>query len=124
MPGPDVAVKARALPAGADHHADGGDLVFRLDDGELVLLRLRINAQVLAMRAEGFGKRGGRRDRVPGGDGRAAIDAAERRGIVAADEDAVAHLVALDDIEPAGAGQMLRRVVETEPKRLHVRRDQ
>ena len=30
---------ARAVPAGADHHADGGDLVFRLHDGEFVLLR-------------------------------------------------------------------------------------
>ena len=39
MPGPEVAVKARApFHAGADHHADGGDLVLGLHDG--VTLRL------------------------------------------------------------------------------------
>ena len=35
---------ARAVPAGADHHADGGDLVLRLHDGEVVLLGHRIDA--------------------------------------------------------------------------------
>ena len=40
MPGPAVGVNARA-PAhdGADHHADGGQLVLGLQDGEAVLLR-------------------------------------------------------------------------------------
>ena len=41
MPGPAVGVNARA-PAhdGANHHADGGQLVLGLDNREAVLLRL------------------------------------------------------------------------------------
>ena len=43
MPGPEVAVKARApFQAGADHDADRGQLVLGLDDGVFRLLGLRI----------------------------------------------------------------------------------
>ena len=37
---------ARAVPAGADHHADRGELVLGLDDGVLGLAGLRIDAQL------------------------------------------------------------------------------
>ena len=84
---------ARAVPAGADHHADRGELVLGLDDGVFRLLGVRIDAQLGAMAREGFGERGGRRDRIPGADGGAAIDGAERRRRIALDEDAVADLV-------------------------------
>ena len=36
---------ARAVPAGADHHADRGEFVLGLDDGEFVLLGRWIDAQ-------------------------------------------------------------------------------
>ena len=43
MPGPEVAVKARApFHAGADHHADGGEFVLGLDDGVFRLLGVRV----------------------------------------------------------------------------------
>ena len=35
---------ARAVPGGADHHADRGELVLGLDDGVAVLLGCRIDA--------------------------------------------------------------------------------
>ena len=51
---------ARAVPGGADHHADRGELVLGLHDGEFVLLGFRIDAQPLAVAREGLGERGGR----------------------------------------------------------------
>ena len=39
---------ARAVPGGADHHADGGELVFGLDEGEVLRAGLRIDAQLSA----------------------------------------------------------------------------
>ena len=43
MPGPEVAVKARApFHAGADHHADRGEFVLGLHDGVFGFLGLRI----------------------------------------------------------------------------------
>ena len=50
MPGPEVAGEgARAVPGGADHHADRGELVLGLDDGVVGLLGLGSCAQPLAM---------------------------------------------------------------------------
>ena len=48
MPGPEVAVNARApfQPAPIDH-ADRGELVLGLDDGEAVLAGRRVDAELL-----------------------------------------------------------------------------
>ena len=43
---------AGAVPAGADHDADRGEFVLGLDDGEFVLLGLRIDAQPLQWRVK------------------------------------------------------------------------
>ena len=108
MPGPEVAVKARApFQRGADHHADRGQLVLGLDDRVALLLAVGVAAQPLAMRREGLGERGGRRDRVPGAHRGAAVDRAQGRGVVAADEDAVADLVALFEPEAERAIERL-----------------
>ena len=50
MPGPRGGGEgARAVPARADHDADRGELVLGLDDGELVLAGVRIDAELLAV---------------------------------------------------------------------------
>ena len=48
---------AGAVPAGADHDADRSQLILGLDDGELVLLGLRIDAQAAAIARKGLGER-------------------------------------------------------------------
>ena len=48
---------------------------------------------------EGFGQRRGRRDRIPRAHRGAAIDRAERGGIVAFEQDAVADLVGTADAQ-------------------------
>ena len=69
---------AGAVPGGADHHADRGELVLGLDDGVAVLAgRPDRRGNFAAVLAEGLRQRGRRRDRIPGRDRRAAIDAAE-----------------------------------------------
>ncbi len=115
---------ARAVPAGADHHADRGQLVLGLDDGELVLLGLGIHPHALAVALECLGERRGRRDRIPGRDGGAAIDAAERGSGVALEEDPVADLVGAPNPESDRALEMLDRVVAAHVERLDVGRDQ
>src|SRR5580692_7213885 len=87
-------------------------------------LRFGIDAELSAMIAEGFGERGGGRDRIPGCNRSPAIDATERGGIVAADEDAVADRVGPCERETAGTRQMLARIVVAEPERFHVGRDE
>ena len=58
MPGPDVAVNARApfQPAPIDD-ADRGELVLGLDDRELVLAGRLVDAQLLAVLLERLGER-------------------------------------------------------------------
>ena len=108
MPGPACGGEgARAVPARADHRADGRDLVFGLDDREFVLLGLRIDAQFAAMLHEGFGERGRWRDGIPGRHRRPAINTAERRGIIAIDEDAISHRVRTRHAKAANAGEVL-----------------
>jgi hypothetical protein len=93
---------ARAVPAGAHHHADGGDLVLGLHDGVAASRRWRGRAVLGAVLLEGLGHRRRRRDRVPGAHRGAAVHAAQRRGAVAVDEDAVAHLVGARTRRPSG----------------------
>ena len=95
-------------------------LVLALHDRVLGLAGFRIVPQLLAVGAEGVRQRGGRRDRIPGADGGAAIDRAERGGVVALDEDAVADLVGLLDPEPDRAFQVLQRPVAAEMQRMDV----
>src|SRR5207237_8449640 len=112
---------ARAVPGGADYDSYGGELVLRLDDGELVLASALINAQLRAVEGERFGERRGRRDRVPRAHRRATVDAAERGGRVAVDEDLVADVVGALHLQAERVLQVLARVVETELQRVQVR---
>ena len=114
---------ARAVPAGADHHADRGKLVLGLDDGVAVLL-VAVRAIARAMPLECFGDRGGRRDRIPGAHRRAAIDRAERDRAVALDEDAVADGVRLLHPQADRMLEVHHHVVAAEVQRVHVRLDQ
>ena len=70
-----------------------GDLVLRLDDGVGLLAGLLVHAQLLGVVAERVHQAGGRRDRIPGGDGDAAEDSAHRAGLVAGDENLAGRLV-------------------------------
>ena len=72
------------------------------------------------MAGEGIRERRGWRDRIPGADGGAAIDGAERSRAVAFDEDAVADLVGLLDAKPDRAFQVLQRLVAAEMQRMDV----
>ena len=80
--------------------------------------------QLLAMAGEGVRQRRRRRDRIPGADGGAAIDRAERGGAVALDEDAVADLVGFLDPQADRAFQVLQRPVAAEMQRVDVRGQQ
>ena len=122
MPGPGRRREgAGARPAGADHHPDGGNLVLGLQDRELVLLRLRVAAVLPAERGERFHQRRRRRDRIPGADRRAGVDAAEPGGGVAVDQDGVLRLVHRLEPDRQRTGEVLARVVVAEVDRLPVR---
>ena len=79
--------RARAVPVGADHHADGGQFVLGLDHHEILAPGGRIDAQAFAEALERVHQRGGRRDRIPGADRGAGVYAAQSRGGVAVDDD-------------------------------------
>src|SRR5581483_7713169 len=81
--------RARAGPRGADHHADRGQLVFRLQDQVIVLARLRIFPVLLAEFLESVHGGGRWRDGIPRGDRRPRIQASERGGRVAVDKNLV-----------------------------------
>ena len=76
------------------------------------------------MAGEGVGQRRRRRDRIPGADGGAAIDRAERGRRIALDEDAVADLVALLQAQADRAGEVEGGVVAPDMQRLDVGLDQ
>ncbi len=76
------------------------------------------------MLAEGFRDRGRWRDGIPGRHRGAAIDAAKARRVIAADKDAIAHFIGALDFQPAGAGQIVARMVVAHAQRLMVGRDQ
>ena len=100
MPGPEVAVKARApfqaAPITMPIEASSSSACTM---AYLVLPVSGSCAELLAVRLEGLGQRGRRRDRIPGADRGAAIDGAERGGAVALDEDAVADLVGVAHLQ-------------------------
>ena len=72
----------------------------------MLLAGLRVHAQLFGVFAERVHQAGGRRDRIPGRDGHAAEDRAQRRRRVAVDEHLAGGLVrllytevvALDDV--------------------------
>ena len=99
MPGPEVQVKARAIPGGADHDADGGELVLGLNDAVARLAGFRVVAELAAVTGEGLGQRGGGRDGVPGGHGRSAVYAAQCRRAVSFQKDPVASGIGTPDLE-------------------------
>ena len=115
---------ARAVPAGADDDADGGELVLALHDGVFVLAGFSLAAQALAIGGEAFGERGRRRQRIPGADGGAAIDRAERGRRIAFDIDAVADGVGLFYPQADGALQIGERPVAADRQRLEIGVDQ
>ena len=89
IPGPDVAVSAPgAGPAGTDGHADGGQLVFGLDYGGCTSA-VRSDSVLLEKLLRVFGQAARRRDRIPGQHADSAKKHAERRGLVALDQDLV-----------------------------------
>ncbi len=121
MPGPEVAVKARApfqaapitMPIEASSSSPCTMAYFALP----VSGSCRSFLQWLG---EGLRHRRRRRDRIPGADGGAAIDGAERRRAVAFHEDAVADLVGLLHPQPDRAFQILQRPVAAEMQRVDV----
>ena len=122
MPGPAGGGEgARAVPARAQDHADGGDLVLGLHDGGLDFARFGVGAELLAVGLEGLGHRGGRRDGVPGAHGGAAVDHAQCRGGIALDKDAITHGVGpLHAQAQAVLGQVLARELGARAQGLHV----
>src|SRR6266536_1130141 len=116
--------RSRAVPGGTDHDAERGELVLGLHDGVTLLPGLRIDAIARAMTGEGFGERGGRRDRVPGAHGGSAVDRPERGGGIALDVDAVAHRVGALDSEPDRAGEVLARVIAPDLQGLEIGSDE
>ena len=124
MPGPRRRGEgARPVPARADRHADGGDLVFRLHDG-VILLSRSIEAVARAQAFERLGDRRRGRDRIPGAHRRSAVDRAERRGVISLDENAVAGRLAAPDANAERAGEARHRFVMADPQRPMVGLDQ
>jgi hypothetical protein len=85
--------RSRAVPAGPEHHAHGGQLVLGLNNAVFALTRFLIDPIALAECRERIhdGRRGS--DRVPGPDGGAGIDATQGRGRIAVDHDVIFRLV-------------------------------
>ncbi|OIQ79745.1 hypothetical protein GALL_385050 [mine drainage metagenome] len=115
---------ARAVPAGADHHADRGQFVLGLDDGVAGCAVVRIGAVLAAISGEGFDHRGRGRDRIPGRHRGAAIDRAQAGGAVAVDEDALADHVGAFHLQSDRAGQVAPGVVPAQLQGLDVGGDQ
>ncbi len=101
---------ARACPAGAQNHADGGEFILGLHDGESGFA-VRPDAVFLHVIDEGFDERGGRRNRVPGHYRHAGKHAAQRGGRVAVDDDHAARLVHALDGERIGLGERCGSII-------------
>jgi hypothetical protein len=89
-----------------------------------VLAGVRIDAKFLAILLERLGERRRRRDRIPGANGRAAVDATERGGGVAVDENAIADRIGLAHHDAERMREILQHVVAAEMQRLPVRVEQ
>ncbi len=113
--------RARAVPARAGDDADRRELVLGLDDRELVLAGFLVHPHLRAVELERFGERRGRRDRVPGAHRGAAVDAAQRRGRVAVDEDLVADVVGALHLQAERVPEVLSGVVQAELHGVEVR---
>ena len=113
--------RACAVPARAEHHADGGQLVLGLDYRIVVLAGGGIDPIAVAEPLEGVHERGRGRDGVPGADGGARIDAAQARGRVAVDHDVAARLVHALDPQRQRTLQMRLGIVVAETQRPGVR---
>ena len=116
--------RPRPHPSGADHHAERGNLVLRLDHRVGRLPRLRILPVLLQVIDQRFAQRRRGRDRIPADEGDARHHAADRGGGVAFDQDHVLRLAfhRLDDegiaLREAGLGE-----VEAGLERVHVQLD-
>ena len=115
---------ARAVPACADRHADGGQLVLRLDHREVLDPRLGVHPQPLAVAREGVDEGGRRGDGVPGSHRRPRVDAAEGGRGVAVDEDPVAGRLAPAHPDPERAVEVLAHPGAPELQGLHVGGDE
>src|SRR5205085_10556470 len=111
---------AGAVPRGPDDDANRSEFVLRLDDRMARLAGLGFRAETLAVARKRLGKRGRGRDRIPRGDRRAAVDAAEGSGAVAFDEDPVADSARPPDADAERAVELVRRISATHMHRLHV----
>ena len=94
---------ARAVPCSPDHDTNGSELVLGLNDRDLVLLCYRVDPQPAAMACERVRERRGRGDGIPGANGGAPVNGAERRGRVAFDEYAIAHGIRALQAQAEGA---------------------
>ena len=112
MPGPEVdGHGASASPACAEHHADGGELIFGLHNGKGGLA-FRGDAEFLEQVGGGFNQRSGRRDGIPRDHGDARKDRAHAAGRVAVDDDFAGGLVHPLDEVGILLGELLLRVIE------------
>ena len=100
---------ARARPAGAERHADGGQFVFRLHDGVGGLAGFRIDAEALHVADQRFHQRRRGRDGIPGDHRHAGEHAAQRAGRVAVDDDLAGGRVHALHAVRIGLGEGLRR---------------
>ena len=125
MPGPEVAVKARApFHDRADDHADGGELVFGLDNAKFLRpvsgsTRMRSQKLLKASISEVEGVIGYQAPTVA-----PAYMQPSAGGGVAVDDDVAARGVHLLDAQRQRAAEVLLRVVVAELDRLHVAVDQ
>ena len=111
-------------PPRADRDAGRREFVLRLKDRRQALSGLLLDAQAPAIGREGVDQRGRRRDRIPGRDRGARVDATQRRRRVTVDQNRVARGIHPLEPDRQGALEVLGRVVVTEPDRFEVRLEQ
>ena len=114
----------RSVPGGTDDDADGGKLVLRLDDGELVALALPVRAQPVGVALEGFGHGSGGRDGIPGAHRGAAVQGAQGGGGVAIDEDPVPIDLRAPHLVFNGAVQVIQGVAAAQLQGVDVGPDE
>ena len=103
---------ARSRPSCAQNHADGGEFVFCLHDGE-GRFAIRPDAVLLHVINQRLHQRRRRRNRIPRHDRHARKHGAHRGGGVAIDDDHAGGLVHALDRKWVGLGQGRRGIVVT-----------